>query len=300
MTDMQVPAHIAARIEARKMNATTSAIADALAGFAAPPRISIRGSRFRLVEGGVETVVGTELDVVIVGANPHTSKVFFGGEYDPEADNLRPDCSSADGKTPDANIDSPVCGSCAQCPNNVLGSKITQQGNKSKLCSDVRYLAVVPAADPHKVYSMNISVMAMKPLRMYSQGLGNYGIVPEEVVTKLCFDTDASYPLVTFARGNFLPEAAIAAIEGVQATPEVSAAIKTDIQAAALPAPAEAVTTNVAQIEDAKPKTVAKKATVKKAAAKKAAPKKAAKEETVAEGADEVTELESALDNIFS
>ena len=297
MTDMKVPAHIAARIEARKANETTSAIADALAGFDSPPRISIRGSRYRLVEGGVETVVGTSLDVVIVGANPHTSKVFFAGEYDPDADNTRPDCSSADGKTPDANIDDPVCGSCHQCPNNVLGSKITNQGSKSKLCGDVRYLAVVPATDPHKVYSMNISIMAMKPLRTYVQGLGNYGIVPEEVVTALGFDDDASYPLVTFSQGKFLPEAAIAAVEGVQATPEVAVAIKTDIAAAALPAPAEPAT-NVAQIEDAKPKAAAKKAAPKKATAK-ATPKAKAKEEKVVDSASEETELESALDDIF-
>lgn len=297
---MQVPAHIAARIEARKAGtANMSAIAEALSGFASPPRISIRGSKYRLIENGIETVVGAELDVVIVGANPHTSKVFFAGAYDPSAD-VRPDCSSADGKTPDANIDAPVCASCHQCPNNVLGSKITEQGSKSKLCNDVRYLAVVPAADPSKVYSLNVSVMAMKPLRTYVQELGNYNIMPEEVVTSLGFDDDASYPLVTFSKGNFLPENAIEAIEAVKAWPEVSQAIRTDVQAAALPAPtAEAPASNVAKIEDAKP---AKPATAKAKATpkKKAAPKKAAATEAVvADTPEEVGELESALDDIF-
>ncbi|GMQ92516.1 MAG: hypothetical protein BMS9Abin11_1849 [Gammaproteobacteria bacterium] len=301
MTDIKVPAHIAKRIEARRATATTSAIADALAGFSTPPRISTRASRFRLVENSVETVIGTELDVIIVGANPNTSKVFFADEYDPDAGEVRPDCSSADGKTPDANIANPVCSSCAQCSNNVLGSKITQKGSKSKLCGDVRYLAVVPAADPSKVYSLNIAVMSMKPLRMYVQSLGNYGIVPEEVVTTLGFDDDASYPLLTFTQGKFLPAVAIAAIEQIQATPEVASATRTDTQAAALPAPAVGTTGEpeqagkVAQIEDARPKAAPKKATPRKAAAKKVAPEEA----VVAESEEQLTELEAALGDIF-
>ncbi len=297
---MKVPAHIAKRIEARKANSTTSAIADALAGFPATPRISTRASRFRLIENAVETVVGTELDVVIVGANPQASKVYFENEYDPDAGEVRPVCSSANGKTPDANIDFPVCSSCAQCSNNVLGSKITGKGSKSKICSDVRYIAVVPAADPHKVYSMNIAVTSMKPLRVYVQGLGNYGIVPEEVVTTLGFDDDASYPLVTFSQGKFLPAAAISAIEDLQGTPEVAAATKTDVPAAALPAPTEEPASNVAQIEDAKPRAAPVKATAKKATARKAPAKKVAPEEPVAPEGEEVTELEAALDDIFA
>jgi hypothetical protein len=304
MTDqMQVPEHIAKRIAERKANNVTSAIADALAGFSSPPRISIRGSKYRLVENGVETVVGPELDVVIVGVNPHTSKVFFANEYDPNADEVRPDCSSANGKTPDADIEFPVCASCSQCPNNVLGSKITQQGSKSKKCGDTRYIAVVPAADPKKVYSMNVSVMAMKPLRVYVQSLGNYGIIPEEVVTHLGFDDDASYPLVTFTKGNFLPEAALAEIEKIQAMPEVAAATRTDVKAAELPAPSstpaiEAPANNVVEMEDAKPAAPAK-VKARTAPKKKAADKKPAVDEPVAESNGEITELESALDNIF-
>jgi hypothetical protein len=302
-TEMQVPAHIAERIAARKEgNAPMSAIAEALAGFASPPRISIKGSRFRLVENSVEKVVGTELDVVIVGANPNTSKVFFAAEYDPDAGEVRPDCASADGKHPDANISDPVCSSCAQCPNNVLGSKITNQGNKSKLCSDVRYLAVVPAADPHKVYQLNVSVTAMKPLREYIQSLGNYGVVPEEVVTKLTFDDAASYPLLNFNKAAFLPQKALDAIEAVKATPEVATAVKTDI-VPALPASTseaaeEKAESNVKKIEDAKSTKAKAKPAAKKPAKKPAAKKKEEPVKEVSEDAD-LTDIESHLDDIF-
>lgn len=315
--DMQVPAHIAARIAARQQAGKRSALVEALSGAPQPPRISIKASRFRLVENDVETVVGPELDVVIVGANPKVSKVFFANEYDPDADNLRPDCASADGMHPDADVDSPVCDSCAKCPNNVLGSKINKSGAKSKLCSDVRYLAVVPAADPSKVYALNVSVTAMKPLRQYVQGLANYGIAPEEVVTKLGFDDNASYPLLTFTQGRFLPEKALDAIDDITTGEAVKIATHADTQPR-LPAPAAAsAETNVAQLEEKRAEKAAKKAAPAqtfpgeeeeeveveekkptKPAAKRA--KKAEPEpEVVEEGTDETSELEAALDDIF-
>jgi hypothetical protein len=306
--ELQVPEHIAARIAAREASGQTSAVTEALAGFPSIPRISIRGSRYRLVEGSAEETVGTELDVVIVGVNPNTSKVFFEGEYDPDAGEVMPTCQSANGKVPDASVEFPVCDSCAQCPNNVLGSKITAKGSKSKICGDVRYIAVVPAADPTKVYSMNISVMAMKPLRVYSQSLANYGIIAEEVVTHLGFDDEASYPLVTFTRGEFLSEKALPIIEQIQATEEVSAACRTNVKPRGLPAPAdedvpaiEKPASNVAKLEKPKAPAATKTAAKNKAPAKKAAAKNKVVEEAVEEDLDEDAEsaLESKLDDIF-
>lgn len=303
--EVQVPAHIAARIAAREASGQTSAVTEALAGFPSIPRISIRGSRYRLVEGSAEETAGTELDVVIVGANPNTSKIFFEGDYDPDAGEVMPTCQSANGKTPDASVENPVCESCAQCPNNVLGSKITAKGSKSKICGDVKYIAVVPAADPSKVYSMNISIMAMKPLRMYSQSLANYGIVAEEVVTHLGFDDTASYPLVTFTRGEFVSEKGLVAIDEFRTSEDTAAACRTDVKPMGLPAPVEAdapaiepPASNVAKLE--KPKT-AKKATAKKKAPAKKAAKAKVTEEVVEEEVEEdlESEIESKLDDIF-
>lgn len=215
LATMNVPAHIAARIAARQEAGKKSAIASAVVGEGgnSAPRISIRAGRYRLKEDGVETTVGTTLDTIIVGANPRVSKVFYGKAFDASAEDTRPACWSNDGLKPDGSIQAPVHNSCADCPNNVLGSKILPSGAKSKQCADQRHLAVVPAADPTKVYSLTVPVSGMKALREYFKELGNYGIGPEEVVTELGFDDQASYPKITFKQKSYVPEKAIARVD---------------------------------------------------------------------------------------
>lgn len=213
----QVPAHIAARIAARQQAGTKSAVASAIVSDGGPsiPRISIRAGRYRLNEDGVETTVGVNLDTIIVGANPRVSKVFYGKVFDASADNVRPDCWSNDGLKPDASVTAPVHSACADCPHNVLGSKILPSGAKSKLCADQRHLAVVAAADPSKVYSLTVPVSGMKALREYFKELGNYGIAPEEVVTELGFDDQASFPKITFKQKGYVPEKAISRVDNL-------------------------------------------------------------------------------------
>lgn len=210
----QVPAHIAARIAARQQTGAKSSFADSIVGGGPDiPRISIRAGRYRLVEGGVETTVGITLDTIIIGANPRVSKVFYSKQFDASATDVRPDCWSNDGLKPDAMVQNPVHSSCADCPNNVLGSKILPSGAKSKMCADQRHLAVVPAADPTKVYSLTVPVSGMKAMREYFKDLGNYGLIPEETITELGFDDAASFPKITFKRKGYVPEAAIARVE---------------------------------------------------------------------------------------
>jgi hypothetical protein len=226
-TLMQVPAHIAARIAARQQSGAKSAIAAAVVSEGPSiPRISIKAGRYRLVEDGVETTVGITLDTIIVGANPRVSKIFYGKAYDAAAENVRPACWSNDGVKPDLSVEAPVHESCATCPHNVLGSKILPSGAKSKMCADQRHLAVVPAADPTKVYSLTIPVSGMKALREYFKELSNYGVGPEEAVTELGFDDSASYPKMTFKQKGFVPEKAIARVENLLESDTVKVATR--------------------------------------------------------------------------
>lgn len=256
-TNMVVPAHIAARIAAR--GGQKSQVLDALLqeGFAYP-KISTRASRFRLVEDGVETVVGTNLDVVIVGSNPKVSKIWYSKPYDGSTD-VRPDCWSNDGVTPDASVESPFHPNCAACPNNILGSKVTPNGAKSKICGDQRHLAVVPAADPTKVYGLTVPISGMKALREYMKDLSNYGMIPEEVITELGFDEQASYPKITFRQkptNGFVPEKALSAIEDICASEDVKVATRQTTTSAprlAAPAAPAAIAAPVAAAELKKP-----------------------------------------------
>ena len=167
-TKANVPAHIAARIAERQKSGKKSSLAAAIVSESGSsiPRISLRAGRFRLVEAGVETTIGTSLDVVIVGVNPKVSKVFYPDNYDGSNENNRPACFSNNGITPDDMVESPVHDNCANCPHNVLGSKMTPSGAKSKMCADQRHLAVVPAADPQKVYSLTVPVSGMRVARV--------------------------------------------------------------------------------------------------------------------------------------
>ena len=281
--NLQVPDHIAKRIAARKQSGEHSSILEALTSTAGPPRISIRGVQFRLVQGSVETPVGRNLDVVIVGSNTNVSKVYYEGPWNPEV-SAPPDCRSADGKTPDADVAEPECESCANCPNNVLGSAITENGKMTKKCADVRYLAVVPASDPNKVYQLSVSVTAMKGLRAYANELQSFGLLPHEMVTRLGFDDKASYPLVTFERGGWLGEKALVGVERIVGSKkeEIDYCTRSgDQPALAAPAQAEALPAPT-KTEEAPPR--------KKAAVKKAAPKPEPKPEPEPEPEEEEQE----------
>jgi hypothetical protein len=243
MPIQNLPAHIAARVAARQAADTKSSVASSILGDSGLfnyPRISIRAGRYRLVEDGVETPVGVSLDVIVVGSNPRTSKIYYSKQYDPTADNVRPDCFSNDGIKPDPIVQTPVNPDCSTCPNNVLGSKILPSGAKSKLCADQRHLAVIPAADPGKVYGLTVPVSGMKALREYVKELNNYGVNPEEAITELGFDDQASYPKITFAHKGFVPEKAIPAVEQMLASTDVQVVTRSGLttEMAKLAAPA--------------------------------------------------------------
>lgn len=306
-----VPAHIAARIAARQQSGTKSSVAAAIIkdSGASIPRISIRAGRYRLVEDGVETTVGVNLDTIIVGANPRVSKVFYGKVFDASATDVRPDCWSNDGLKPDISVDKPVHTSCADCPHNVLGSKILPSGAKSKLCADQRHLAVVPAADPTKVYSLTVPVSGMKALREYFKELGNYGIDPEMAITELGFDDSASYPKITFKQKGFVPDKAMNRVETMldsdpvkvatreispaQAGPALAAPQKSTMLNAPAPQPVDDA------YEEEAPSSVPQSPTVSHAVPPEQVAVKPAKEKPTVAPVKASDELSAKLDSLF-
>jgi hypothetical protein len=203
--NIQVPAHLAARV------GVPSVLAQSLTGGLSSgnsfPRISIKGARFRIVEGDTETVLdSTTLQVVIVGANPYLSKIWYASAWTPDADqNSAPDCFSLNGQTPHPDSTSPQNDLCASCPQNAWGSKITPQGQQIKACADQKRLAVVAADDPEgPIYLLQVTPAALKGLNQYQKELAVRGIPPEIVRTAVSFDTDASFPKLKFTFGGFL------------------------------------------------------------------------------------------------
>lgn len=171
------------------------------------PVMSIKGSKWRLKEGGEERPIyipGTNdlapsIRVVLLKANPNLSKSFYAGGY-VEGSNEAPDCYSNDGIAPANDAPSPQCVTCAQCPNNEWGSKISEDGKKGRLCADVRRVAILPSEDlNHAPILLRVPAASLQDLAIYGRNLNRCGRPYAAVVTKLAFDANAAYPKIVFS-----------------------------------------------------------------------------------------------------
>ena len=221
LANVQVPSHLAQRVGVPSILAQS--LAGGIGSGEATARISIKGSRFRIVEGGTETVLdSTSLDIVVVGANPRLSKTWYAKAWTPESEPASPDCFSMDGVSPDASSAEPQNDLCASCPQNAWGSKVTPQGKQIKACSDQKRLAVVSADDPTgPVYLLSVTPAALQGLSKYQKELSLRGIPAEIVRTRVSFDTDASFPKLKFDFGGFLDEVTQQEVDRLFGTEEV-------------------------------------------------------------------------------
>ncbi|MHB8890333.1 MAG: hypothetical protein ACYC46_16100 [Acidobacteriaceae bacterium] len=198
-----MPAHIqAAAAQAAAANLAMSA--GISVGFS---RISLKASRFRIVQGEVETALDTmTLPAVLLTANAGISKAFYAKAWQP-GDAEAPDCSSSDGVMPDAGVPAQQAASCAGCPMNQWGSKLTPAGKQIKACSDTKKLAIVAAsAIDGELYLLSVPAASLKPLAQYINMLSQRGVAAHMVETSISFDTTADYPRLLFNVARFLTQ----------------------------------------------------------------------------------------------
>jgi hypothetical protein len=109
---------------------------------------------------------------------------------------------------------------------NVWGSRTTDEGKKTKACQDVRRLALIFRSELEKVVSgekplhevpvmlLRIPPATLNPLKDYAERvLAPKGASPFMLYTKIGFDTDASYPKLTFKGAQWLDEAEFGAVQ---------------------------------------------------------------------------------------
>ena len=199
------PAQVPAFARNNELSDTARALAGGVGG--GGKSISIKGGVFRLVAGGKEiaAIEDRYLDVVIVKAAPKNSRVFYEGAYDKDAPATAPACWSNDGELPDPSSKSKQGVNCATCPQNQAGSG---QGN-SRACRYQRRIAVVLANDVGgDVLRMVVPAASIfgkeegdkRPLQAYARYLAVQSppINPEQVVTRMRFDTSAESPKLFF------------------------------------------------------------------------------------------------------
>jgi hypothetical protein len=261
----QLPAHLQAAVG--NAEAAKEFAGGVQSGF---PVISYRGGTWRVRQGGEEQVyVDTEGDAiqsirtVMIQSNERPSKTYYEGKYK-EGDSSKPQCWSASGVTPDADVPNPVNAACASCPMNVWGSKITEQGNKTRACQDVRRVAVTfeheleavatgqKAVDDLPVMLLRIPPASLNPLKDYAvKVLGPKGLPVYVLITKIGFDTTVAYPKLTFKGERFLSANEFGIVEGLRDSDMVRRILDTSAEhategtpASGGDAPSSASTTN--------------------------------------------------------
>jgi hypothetical protein len=175
------------------------------------PVMSIKGKVFTLVKDKERKVImrpddddtpAAAIEVVMLAANPHLSKVYYKGDFE-EGNTGKPDCMSNDGIAPDAQVENPVSKTCAVCPKNVWGSG---RNGKGKACQDSRRLAISSPSQLNEPMLLRVPPASLKSLAEFGKTLSNRGLSFDQVLTKLRFDKDEATPKLVFIPVGVLPQ----------------------------------------------------------------------------------------------
>lgn len=202
-----LPAHLQGQLD----DTTRSLMGGGSSGGSSIKRISIRGSVFRMLDGGKQIAENDEraMNIIIVAAAPYNSRSYYTKTFSESSAGQLPDCFSDDGITPSPRSENKQCATCANCPQNVAGS-----GNgQSRACRFSRRLAVLLEND-QKGEVMQLTLPASSifgkadngkmPLEAYVKLLGANRVSVTSVVTEMRFDTSSSTPKLTFKAVRYL------------------------------------------------------------------------------------------------
>lgn len=143
------------------------------------------------------------VEVVIVKAASAVAKIFYAGGYQ-DGSNSAPDCWSTNGVTPDAAAQNKQNATCAGCPMNAWGSRVTEAGKQGKACSDNRRIAIVPLNDmANDMFGgpmlLRIPAASLKDLKAYGELLNSYHYPYYACATRISFDPKEAYPKFVFS-----------------------------------------------------------------------------------------------------
>lgn len=211
----QLPAHL------QDFSGLMSIGEDAVGGISvgkAHPRISIKQNRFRLInDQGQEFVVpALHLDVIVVGVNKNVSKIFYQGAFNPaDPEPPAPNCFSDNGIGPSTRSQTPQSATCAACPHNVWGSKVTPSGTKLKSCSDSKKFAVVLADNPAGlVYELRVPAASMENVKNLCDMLNQRKEPLPGMVLRVTFDETSQFPKLIFTLISYIsPEQKVAVLD---------------------------------------------------------------------------------------
>jgi hypothetical protein len=184
------------------------------------------------------------IEVVLIKASPAISKIFYKQGY-VDGSNAAPDCWSANGQTPDASVQNKVSPTCAACPMNAWGSRVTEAGKQGKACSDSRRVAITPVADiDNDLFGgpmlLRVPAASLKDLKGYGDTLNSYQYPYYAVATRVSFDPQEAYPKFVFSAVRPLTDEEAKKVMALREDKRLGAVLSEVIDAPA-PAPAAAV-----------------------------------------------------------
>lgn len=207
-----VPDYLKAMQGASQQNAGVDSMASAAMSI---PRISMRGKKFRFVEGGEEVATANDfVELVIFGVEPDALrfiKTFYANPYGGANANNPPDCSSDDGVRPAGWVSRPQHNNCAECPKNRFGSAMSRNNKPSKACRDSKRLWVgrhddVLKSEKATMYALGVPVTSLKSLAEFGRSLKQMNVPITAAVVKVVMDDDSEFPMISFELTGFLAE----------------------------------------------------------------------------------------------
>jgi hypothetical protein len=175
------------------------------------PILRIKGKVWSITRGGAEPFVlmrpdgdgpRSSIDVVLLAASQYVSKVWYETGY-VEGSTEAPDCFSANGIVPDASSEKKQSNTCASCPQNKWGSKITPAGKKAKACADSKRVAVSPLGDiRNEAFGgpmlLRVPAASLADFGNYGDGMDARGYKYFTIGTKMSFAATEAYPKIEF------------------------------------------------------------------------------------------------------
>jgi len=143
-----------------------------------------------------------ELEIIIVKAAQVISKVYYEEGFQ-DGSTAPPDCWSVNGVVPDAAASKKQSATCAGCPKNAWGSRVTEAGKPGKACSDNKRLVVVPAADIRNEslggpMMLRVPPASLQDMATFGKMMESKGFPYYSFVTRLRFDPKEAFPKFIF------------------------------------------------------------------------------------------------------
>jgi hypothetical protein len=203
-----------------------------------------RGDELKLMREDEPGAPRNSIELVVLKASAHIAKIYYEHGY-VEGSTAAPDCFSTNGVTPDAGASKRQAASCAACPKNAWGSRITPGGKQGKACSDSKRLAVVPLADlRNEAFGgpllLRVPAASLQDLAGFGQKMRSLGYPYYSIGVRVAFDAQEAYPKFKFSAIRPLTEQEAQTVIELQNDPLVARILSEGAEHAPGTSPAQA------------------------------------------------------------